>query len=56
MYEGHEATAAALYPLKKLGETADIAALAAFLIFDEARWLTGQPYVADGGVTLMGIG
>ena len=56
MYEGREAEAAALYPLKRLGETADIAALAAFLLSDEASWLTGQTYVADGGVTLVGVG
>jgi NAD(P)-dependent dehydrogenase (short-subunit alcohol dehydrogenase family) len=56
LYEGREEQAASLYPLQRLGETADVAALGAFLLSDEACWLTGQTYVADGGVTLVGIG
>jgi NAD(P)-dependent dehydrogenase (short-subunit alcohol dehydrogenase family) len=56
LYEGREERAAALYPLRRLGESADVAALAAFLLCDEAGWLTGQTYVADGGVTLVGVG
>jgi NAD(P)-dependent dehydrogenase (short-subunit alcohol dehydrogenase family) len=55
LYEGQEEKAASRYPLKRLGEVEDIAALAAFLLSDEASWLTGQTYVADGGVTLVGI-
>ena len=56
LYEGREERRRTLYPLQRLGETADVAALAAFLLCDEAGWLTGQTYVADGGVTLVGIG
>ena len=56
LYEGRENEASALYPLQRLGESADVAALAAFLLSDEAGWLTGQTYVADGGVTLVGVG
>jgi NAD(P)-dependent dehydrogenase (short-subunit alcohol dehydrogenase family) len=56
LYEGREKEASALYPLQRLGESADVAALAAFLLSDEAGWLTGQTYVADGGVTLVGVG
>jgi NAD(P)-dependent dehydrogenase (short-subunit alcohol dehydrogenase family) len=55
LYEGQEEKAASRYPLKRLGEVEDVAALAAFLLSDEASWLTGQTYVADGGVTLVGI-
>jgi NAD(P)-dependent dehydrogenase (short-subunit alcohol dehydrogenase family) len=56
LYEGQEEKAASRYPLKRLGEVADVAVFAAFLLSDEASWLTGQTYVADGGVTLVGIG
>ena len=55
LYEGREEKAASRYPLKRLGEVEDVAAFAAFLLSDEASWLTGQTYVADGGVTLVGI-
>jgi NAD(P)-dependent dehydrogenase (short-subunit alcohol dehydrogenase family) len=55
LYEGQEEKAASRYPLKRLGEVEDVAAFAAFLLSDEASWLTGQTYVADGGVTLVGI-
>ena len=56
LYDGREDDAAAAYPLKRLGVTDDIASFAAFLLSDEASWLTGQTYIADGGVTLMGVG
>lgn len=36
------------YPLG-LGEPKDVAALAVFLLSDEARWITGQNYILDGG-------
>ncbi len=38
------------YPLG-LGKTEDIAPLCAFLMSDQARWITGQNIVADGGAT-----
>lgn len=56
LYEGQEDETASRYPLRRLGEVEDIAALAAFLLSDDASWLTGQTYVADGGVTLVGLG
>ena len=56
LFEGREEAAAAIYPLKRLGVTEDMGSFAAFLLSDEASWLTGQTYVADGGVTLMGVG
>jgi len=36
------------YPLG-LGEPSDVANMAAFLISDEARWITGQKFIIDGG-------
>lgn len=43
---------AELYPLRRLGEPEDVAALAAFVLSDEAGWLTGQTILLDGGITL----
>jgi NAD(P)-dependent dehydrogenase (short-subunit alcohol dehydrogenase family) len=40
---------AGLHPLPRLGEAADSAALAAFLISEEAGWITGQVIGVDGG-------
>lgn len=38
-----------LHPLKKLGTSEDIASLAAYLLSDEAAWVTGQIINIDGG-------
>ena len=49
---GNEAMAkaiAALHPLPRLGQPADMAATAAFLLSAEAGWLTGQVLHVDGG-------
>jgi NAD(P)-dependent dehydrogenase (short-subunit alcohol dehydrogenase family) len=40
---------AALHALQRLGEPDDIASLAAFLLSDEATWMTGQIIGVDGG-------
>jgi NAD(P)-dependent dehydrogenase (short-subunit alcohol dehydrogenase family) len=45
-----ERAAAALHPVGRLGEPADIAAMAAFLASDEAGFVTGQLYTVDGGL------
>nr|WP_309131928.1 SDR family oxidoreductase [Brevibacterium sp.] len=37
------------HPLGRLGTPADIAAVTAFLVSDEGRWITGQLLHADGG-------
>jgi NAD(P)-dependent dehydrogenase (short-subunit alcohol dehydrogenase family) len=39
------------YPLGRLGTADEVAAMAAFLLSDEAAWCTGQCYVVDGGMT-----
>jgi NAD(P)-dependent dehydrogenase (short-subunit alcohol dehydrogenase family) len=54
LYEGREEEVASTYPMKRLGVPADIAGAVAFLLSDEAGWITGQTLVLDGGVTLVG--
>jgi NAD(P)-dependent dehydrogenase (short-subunit alcohol dehydrogenase family) len=39
-------------PLGMLGTPEDVAAVAAFLASDEARYITGQTLTVDGGMTL----
>jgi NAD(P)-dependent dehydrogenase (short-subunit alcohol dehydrogenase family) len=55
LYEGREADAAAQYPLKRLGEPADVAGPVAFLLSDDAAWITGQTIVIDGGASMGSI-
>lgn len=38
-------------PLKRLGQPADVAAIAAFLASDDAAYVTGSTYFVDGGLT-----
>jgi NAD(P)-dependent dehydrogenase (short-subunit alcohol dehydrogenase family) len=40
---------AQLHPLQRLGEARDSAALAGFLLSDDASWITGQIIGVDGG-------
>jgi len=54
LYEGREEQVAAVYPLRRLGVPEDIAGVVAFLLSDQASWITGQTLVLDGGVTLTG--
>lgn len=50
LYEGREDEVAAAYPMRRLGEPADVGRLAAFLLSDDASWITGETVVVDGGV------
>ncbi|MGY4720316.1 glucose 1-dehydrogenase [Naumannella cuiyingiana] len=54
LYEGKEPELAAQYPLRRLGEPADIAGAAAFLASDDAAWITGQVINVDGGILAVG--
>ncbi|MEV0974891.1 SDR family oxidoreductase [Microtetraspora glauca] len=54
LYEGREEQVASEYPLKRLGVPEDIGGVTAFLLSEEAAWLTGQVVVVDGGLTLTG--
>jgi NAD(P)-dependent dehydrogenase (short-subunit alcohol dehydrogenase family) len=52
LYVGREEETAKSYPLKRLGEPQDVGGAVAFLLSDEASWITGQTMVLDGGLTL----
>ncbi|MEQ1854082.1 MAG: glucose 1-dehydrogenase [Chthoniobacteraceae bacterium] len=56
-YAGREAEMfaklSAWQPIGRMGQPAEIAALAAFLCSDEAGFITGSAYDIDGGVTLL---
>jgi NAD(P)-dependent dehydrogenase (short-subunit alcohol dehydrogenase family) len=52
LYEGREEEVSQAYPLKRLGVPEDTAKAAAFLLSDDASWITGETLVVDGGVTL----
>jgi NAD(P)-dependent dehydrogenase (short-subunit alcohol dehydrogenase family) len=49
LYEGREQEAASAYPLGRLGEPDDVAAAVAFLLSEDAGWITGQTLRIDGG-------
>jgi 3-oxoacyl-[acyl-carrier protein] reductase len=54
LYENNEEGVASRYPMKRLGMPTDTAKLAAFLLSDDASWITGQTVVIDGGITSIG--
>ncbi len=43
------------HPLKRVGEAADIANLAVFLLNDMSTWMTGQILGVDGGMSTLNI-
>lgn len=54
LYQGREDEVSAGYPLRRLGVPEDVAGAVAFLLSDDAAWLTGHTVVLDGGLTLTG--
>ena len=52
LYEGREAEVSATYPLKRLGIPSDVSGPVAFLLSEDAAWITGQTMVIDGGGSL----
>ena len=56
LFEGREEEVSRAYPLGRLGEPEDVAAAVAFLLSDDAAWVTGRTLVLDGGLTLAGGG
>lgn len=42
---------ASRHPLKRIGNPADIANMASFLLSDKASWITGQIMAVDGGMS-----
>ncbi|GAB3543656.1 3-oxoacyl-[acyl-carrier protein] reductase [Actinopolyspora lacussalsi] len=54
LYQDNEAEVAEQYPMRRLGVPSDISGAAAYLLSDEASWVTGQILTLDGGVSLTG--
>jgi NAD(P)-dependent dehydrogenase (short-subunit alcohol dehydrogenase family) len=55
LYEGREAEVIKGYPLGRLGEPEDVAGVVAFLLSQDAAWVTGQTIVIDGGGSLQPV-
>jgi NAD(P)-dependent dehydrogenase (short-subunit alcohol dehydrogenase family) len=54
LYAEGEEKAADPFPMKRLGEPADVASLVAFLVSDAASWITGETVRIDGGILATG--
>lgn len=54
LYEGREEEVTEPYPLKRLGVPNDVGSVVAFLLSDDAGWMTGQTLTIDGGLLLTG--
>ena len=46
---------AARYPLRRIGEPADVATLARMLLSAESGWVTGQVFGVDGGMSTLRV-
>ncbi|WP_402466109.1 SDR family oxidoreductase [Isoptericola aurantiacus] len=56
LYESREEEVAAGYPLGRLGVPDDVAGPVAFLLSDDAAWITGQTLRIDGGASVVPVG
>lgn len=57
LYAGErEAALAAAYPLGRIGEPEDVAGPVAFLLSDDAAWITGHTLTIDGGASVVAVG
>ena len=54
LYVGREEEAAQAYPMKRLGTSEEVAKLVAFLVSDNASWITGETVRIDGGLLATG--
>jgi len=54
LYVGREDDAARSYPMKRLGNSEDVAKLVAFLVSDNASWISGETVRIDGGLLATG--
>jgi NAD(P)-dependent dehydrogenase (short-subunit alcohol dehydrogenase family) len=52
LWKDHEEDLSARTALGRVGETPDVAAAVAFLVSDDASWITGDALVIDGGQLL----
>jgi NAD(P)-dependent dehydrogenase (short-subunit alcohol dehydrogenase family) len=51
LIEGVQDAVLPLHPIGRLGEPAEVASMVAYLVSDEAAFLTGATYLVDGGYT-----
>lgn len=49
--DNHIEAAKQRHPLKDIGDAADVASLAVHLLNDSSRWITGQIFAIDGGLS-----
>lgn len=53
--ENKRAAIEARHPLKRIGETEDVANLVEYLISDKSSWMTGQVLGMDGGLSTLNL-